>query len=91
MTVHVDIPGSWSFSHAEIYPAPLEVNVSEALHGTGDRKSLRAVIQVPGSPTAGLQQGALTLHCLAGEQRQVVTVPLSVVWNRTAPDHSTGE
>lgn len=91
MTVHVDVPGSWSFSHAEVYPAPFTVSVSEAKPGTGDRKSLSAVIQVPGAPTPGLQQGALTLHCLAGEERQVVTVPLSVVWNRTAPDPGAGE
>ncbi len=91
MTVHIDVPGSWSFSHAEVYPAPLTVSVSEAKPGTGDRKSLSAVIQVPGAPTAGLQQGALTLHCLAGEERQVVTVPLSVVWNRTTPETGAGE
>ncbi len=91
MTVNIEVPGSWTFSHAEVYPAPLSVSVSEAALGAGDRKSFNAVIQVPGAPTVGLQQGALTLHCLNGEERQVVTVPLSVVWNRTAPIASEGE
>lgn len=91
MTVNIEVPGTWTLSHAEVYPAPLTVSVSEAELGAGDRKSLSAVIQVPGAPTVGLQQGALTLHCMVGEDRQVVTVPLSVVWNRTIPDNGAGE
>lgn len=91
MTVNVEVPGDWKFSHAEVYPAPLAINVREVSLGSGERTALAAVISVPSSPRAGLQQGAVTLHCMQGETRQVVTVPLSIVWNRTSPEGNAGE
>ena len=91
MTVHAEVPGDWKFSHAEVYPAPLEISVAEVSMADGTRKSLSASITVPGAPTIGLQQGAITLHCQQGETHQVVTVPLSVVWHRTAPEANSGK
>lgn len=91
MTVNVEVPGDWKFSHAEVYPTPLAINVREVSLGNGERTALAAVISVPDAPRVGLQQGAITLHCLQGETRQVVTVPLSIVWNRTTPEGNAAE
>jgi hypothetical protein len=79
-TITVTIPGHWKVSHLETFPSQLQGAIRKNEPGAGNTINVTVDLSLTELPATGVEQANLTLHATDGDEQEMVTVPITLLW-----------
>ena len=80
MKIQFMLPAKWVSSHVETFPPQLLATVEKTEPVEADKIMVTVKISLTELPAKGIEQGILTLHAKDGEEAELVTVPITLIW-----------
>lgn len=80
MKIQFTLPAKWVTSHVETFPPQLLAKVEKTEPAEADKILVTVLVSLAELPGKGIEQGILTLHAKDGEEAELVTVPITLIW-----------
>ncbi len=80
MRIVFTVPAKWVTSHVETFPTQIVAKVEKTEPLDADKIMVVVQISLSELPSKGIEQGILTLHAKDGEEAELVTVPITLLW-----------
>ena len=80
MRIVFTVPAKWVTSHVETFPTQIVAKVEKTEPLDADKIMVVVQISLSELPSKGIEQGILTLHAEDGEEVELVTVPITLLW-----------
>ncbi len=79
-TIAFTVPSRWKVTHVETFPTQLTGKIEKSSEFTADQTLVEVSLSLTELPEAGIEQANLTLHATDGDQPEMVTVPITLIW-----------
>ena len=80
MVIAFDLPSRWKVTHCDTFPPDI-VAKYESVPGTvPDHQTVNVQLSISELPARGIEQAVLTVNATDGDAREMVTVPINLIW-----------
>lgn len=79
-SVTFTIPSKWKVSHIDTFPTQMVGKIEKTEPLGTDKNQVVVKLTISELPTKGIEQGNLMLFAKDGEETEMVTVPITLVW-----------
>jgi len=79
-TVSFHVPAKWSVTHVETFPSQLLAAITKTEAVSPDRTQVTVQLSLTELPAKGIEQAIVTLHAKDGDEAEMVTVPVTLIW-----------
>lgn len=79
-TFRFSVPARWKVTHVETFPPQLIGRIEKTEAIAPDKSQVTVQLSLTELPARGVEQANLTLHAKDGDEAEMVTVPIVLIW-----------
>jgi len=79
-TITFTVPAKWTVTHVETFPSQLLGAIAKSEAVAPDRTHVTVQLSLTELPAKGIEQAIVTLHANDGDEAEMVTVPVTLIW-----------
>ncbi len=79
-TITFNLPAKWSVTHMETFPSQLLAAITKNEAVAPDRAQVTVQLSLTELPAKGIEQAIVTLHAKDGDEAEMFTVPVTLIW-----------